>query len=117
MRAAFRTPDQGPIMQKAEITDLIVTCLNDVLSELDAPVPDSVGAETHLLGSSAVLDSLGLVRLILEVEQRLVDTLDIEVTLADERAMSQQRSPFRTVGTLADYIEMLVEEGNARAGA
>lgn len=104
-------------MHRAQITDLIVTCLHDVLVELEAapPAAGTVGAQTQLIGASAVLDSLGLVQLILEVEQRLADAHDVQVTLADERAMSQQRSPFRTVTSLADYIEGLVNEANGRA--
>jgi acyl carrier protein len=106
-------------MQKAEIIDLVLTSLRDVLAEMGAapPASEPVSADTQLVGRSAVLDSLGLVRLILEVEQRLSDTHDVVVTLADERAMSQQRSPFRTVATLADYIEMLAKEGSGRAGS
>ena len=101
-------------MEKSEITNLIITCLNEVLVEVGVTplASEPVGAETRLLGGAAVLDSLGLVRLILEVEQRLADTHDIVITLADERAMSQQRSPFRTVSSLADYIEVLAKEGS-----
>jgi len=57
-----------------------------------------------------VLDSLGLVRLIMDVEQRLQVERDITVTLVDERAMSQKHSPFRSVQTLVDYVCMLVKE-------
>ena len=109
-------------MQKSEITDLILSCLTDVLADADAPPPPPapLGPATPLVGGAAVVDSLGLVRLILEVEQRLAESHDVIVTLADERAMSQQRSPFRTVSALADYVEMLVregQEGSTRAGS
>ena len=57
-----------------------------------------------------VLDSMGLVTLIVDVEQRLEEEYDEVVVLADERAMSQKRSPFLSVGSLADYICQLVEE-------
>ena len=32
------------------------------------------------------------------------------ITIADEKAMSQERSPFRTIGTLVDYIDMLIND-------
>lgn len=60
--------------------------------------------ETPLFGRDASLDSLDLVILLVEVEGRLADRFGMEQPLSDDRAMSQQRSPFRTLGTLADYI-------------
>ena len=62
------------------------------------------GEDTVLIGSGAKLDSLNLVSLIVDIEKGLSDKLGIEVSLTDENAMSQQKSPFRTVKTLADYI-------------
>jgi acyl carrier protein len=66
--------------------------------------------ETRLFGGNSKLDSLGLVNLIVAVEQNIEDEFDITITLADERSMSQKHSPFRTVGSLVDYIEMLLKE-------
>ena len=51
-----------------------------------------------------------MINLIVAVEQNVEDKFDITITLADERAMSQEISPFRTVGSLADYIEMILVE-------
>ena len=66
--------------------------------------------ETRLFGGNSKLDSLGLVNLIVAVEQNIEDEFDITITLADDRAMSQKHNPFRTVGSLADYIEKLLGE-------
>ncbi|MCK4403270.1 MAG: acyl carrier protein [Dehalococcoidia bacterium] len=60
--------------------------------------------ETHLFGRESKLDSLGLVTLIIDIEQSLVEELGLEVSLTDEKAMSQERSPFRDVKSLVDYI-------------
>ncbi len=59
--------------------------------------------DTPLFGSEGVLDSLGLVSLIVAVEQGIEDRFGMGVTLADEKALSQRHSPYRTVRTLADY--------------
>ena len=66
--------------------------------------------DTVLFGENGKLDSLGLINLVVAVEQNIEDEFDVTITLADERAMSQETSPFRTVGTLTDYIEMLLGE-------
>jgi hypothetical protein len=57
-----------------------------------------------------VLDSLGVVQLIVEVEQRVEQAHGISVTLANDKAMSQKNSPFRTVGVLADHVVTTAQE-------
>ena len=66
--------------------------------------------DTVLFGKSGKLDSLGLVNLIVATEEQLEDQLGVSLTLASEKAMSQKNSPFRTVGTLTEYIAQLMEE-------
>jgi len=64
----------------------------------------SVNEETIIVGPSAVIDSIGVVSLIVDIEQRLEMEHQVSVTLANDRAMSQRNSPFRTPGVLADHI-------------
>ena len=66
--------------------------------------------DTILFGPDSKIDSLGLINLVVAVEQNIEDEFNINITLADERAMSQEMSPFRTVGSLADYIKVLLDE-------
>ncbi len=84
------------------------------IDSLNAQLPNEVNIEkannTALFGSGSRLDSLDFINLVVAVEQNIEDEFDVTITLADERAMSQETSPFRTVGTLTDYIEMLLGE-------
>lgn len=66
--------------------------------------------ETRLLGRNSTLDSLGLVNLIVLVEEKIADRYDVHLTLADERAMAQERSPFRSVQSLAEYVHLRLTE-------
>ena len=66
-------------------------------------------ADSPIFGADSPLDSLGLVGLLFDIEDELRDK-EIEVSLGDERAMSQTRSPFRTVATLAEYINTLINK-------
>ena len=66
-----------------------------------------VGDDTELYGTNGHLDSMGLVSFLIDIEESLMDH-DIQVTLSDERAMSQKHSPFRNVQSLTDYIATLV---------
>lgn len=67
--------------------------------------------DTRLFGEN--LDSMGIVFLVTDLESRISDDLDVDLTLADERAMSQKTSPFRSVKTLANYVSSLIEEAKA----
>jgi len=66
--------------------------------------------ETVILGSGGKLDSLSIVSFLMLAEQMLENEFNFPVGLADERAMSQERSPFRTLSTMADYIGQLLKE-------
>ncbi len=66
--------------------------------------------DTVLLGQGGVVDSLGLVRLIIMVERQVEEDFDLAISLTDEKAMSQRNSPFRTVGTLTDYVPSCLSE-------
>ena len=55
-----------------------------------------VSAEAPIFGPDSSLDSLGLVGLLLDVEEGL-QAIGCDVVLSDERAVSQKRSPFRNV--------------------
>jgi acyl carrier protein len=72
--------------------------------------PVEIGPDTVIVGPDAVVDSIGVVSLIVEIEQRLEADHGIAVTLANERAMSQRNSPFRTVSTLVEHICSTADE-------
>lgn len=61
-------------------------------------------AETILFGRGGKLKSVDLVRLIVEIEFKLGEHFGIINVLTSEKAMSRQNSPFKTIGTLAEYI-------------
>lgn len=63
-----------------------------------------------LFGEEGQLDSLGLVNLVVAVEEALEKEFELALSLADERALSARRSPFRDVSTLTDYALTLLDE-------
>ncbi len=95
-------------------TEKIIQVIFDAIDELNAQRPDETPLEksagTVLFGKSGSLDSLGLVNLIVAVEQGVEETFGASVTLADEKAMSQKNSPFRNVSSLAEYVDVLLSE-------
>lgn len=99
-------------VKRDAMLQVVAESLQEVLAMNGESVPDDLGETTVLVGDNAILDSLGIVSLIVEVEQRLEQEHNLVVTLASDKAMSQRNSPFRTVGVLADYICTLAEETN-----
>ena len=100
-------------MDRKELSGLVIGSITDIISEnLKESETElaTLSDSTRLIGREGVLDSLGLVSAIVDIEQKLSDDYAIEVTIADERAMSQEKSPFRTVGTLVEYISLLIKE-------
>lgn len=90
------------------IVDLVAEAARDLrrLGEID--LEGDLHRDTPLFGKDGLLDSMALVRLVVAVEQAIDDRFDRAVSLADERAMSQTSSPYRTVGALAEYAASLL---------
>ncbi len=66
--------------------------------------------ETPLAGGSGRLDSAGLINLIVLTEQKAADQLGCPILLTDDRTMSRIEEVFRTLGSLADWIQRLLNE-------
>jgi len=94
---------------KEKIINNIYKSIEEIYESMDVKISLEKGIETQLFGGGD-LDSLGLVNLIVSVEQNIEDEFNVIITIADDRALSQKHSPFRTVGSLADYIEILLKE-------
>ena len=97
------------------IENIIIIAVQEINEQLPQEQQISKTSKTVLFGKSGQLDSLGLVNLLVIIEQNIEDEFDVSFTIADERAMSQKRSPFRTIGTLADYIDMFLRENQILA--
>ena len=65
---------------------------------------------TRLFGGGGLLDSMGVVILLSDLEDKLDDEYDVILSLASDSTMSKARSPFRNVKSLAKYIIAAVEE-------
>ena len=90
---------------------IVENIIREVSNIIDTDNEEIVFNENSVIyGDNSPLDSLALVSLIVAVEQNIEDKFEISITLADERAMSLGNSPFRTVSSLADYIEALLKE-------
>jgi len=93
---------------KNQIIEIIFKSIEDVNEQNETTIAKDIN--TKLFGADSELDSLGLVNLITSVEEGIEDLSGNYIPIADERAFSMESSPFKTVDTLANYIEVLINE-------
>lgn len=94
----------------------IVAAIYQAIDEVNELFPTDQRLEKKpdalLYDPSSGLDSVNLVRLIIETEQKIEEAFGINISLTSEKAFSLQNTPFRTVETLATLILDLMQEIN-----
>ena len=88
-------------MEKNKINEIVIDRIKNYCKENDIQV--ELSKDTPLIGSARILDSMGLVNTIVDIETAFLDE-DVEVSLTSEAAMSGRISPFRSVGSLCNFI-------------
>jgi len=95
--------------------DQITQQIMDALGELNQQLPPESriqpSPEALLLAPEGKLDSLGLVNLILLIEERMASHLSTEISLTDDRTLAQPQVAFHDVAGLAQHILLLVDAG------
>ena len=99
--------------EKNTVLEIIYTALDTLNPELPEEQRLEKSEDTPLYGKGSTLDSLGLVGFIVALETRLQDELGATVSITGTRALARKDSPFRTLGTLADYVAALLNEDGA----
>jgi hypothetical protein len=99
------TSEAGQVgaITEAAVESVVLDAMRLANLARDTSAQLEVSAEAPIFGPDSALDSLGLVALLLDIEDGL-RAIGCEVLLSDERAMSQKRSPFRSVPALVAYI-------------
>lgn len=92
-----------------KIKHIIFAALKDLADELESEELANPTLETGIYGLEGNLDSIALVSLIADLEERLRDELGVSLVLADSRAMSAKNSPFKNAATLLEYIQNLLQ--------
>ena len=95
---------------KDDLVAVIIEMAQEILEAEGAP-STALDRETRLFGKEGLFDSMGLVSLIVAVEQEIEHRHGTSLSLADEKALSQSSSPYRTIGTLAEYAAAGLQAG------
>lgn len=99
-------------LNPTEVSSIVVECIQQLNLSRREEVRISPTLDAPLFGEGSSLDSIGLVSLVLDLEDAF-QTLGYELSLSDSRAMSRRHSPYRSVQSLIAFIlEMLPEDLN-----
>jgi acyl carrier protein len=90
------------------IESIVINCISNYINAIGNNETIVTG-NTILIGSEAILDSIGLVNVIVDIEGEL-SVNDINITLTSEKAMSRKVSPFRSVGSIVAFINECINE-------
>lgn len=96
-------------MTPMEIQDVVLSALRNANLARKSDAQLDVSLEAPVFGPGSPLDSLGLVSLLIDIEEAMQDR-GVEITLGDARALSQTKSPFRSVPALVQYIETVLPQ-------
>ena len=99
------------MLSKQQASDLVLESLVALNLEKDEGEKIPVAADTVLLGMGAGLDSLDLIFVITNIEDRLYDLEHREIQLAGDSKAFEGKHPFRTVTTLGEHIAAILKSG------
>lgn len=91
-------------MNRSQIQTIVLDALRMTNQAREDDQQLTVSPDAPLFGSGGQLDSMGLVALIIDIEEALSEA-GYNMILTNERAMSGTRSPFKDVPSLVAYIE------------
>jgi hypothetical protein len=94
----------------AKITQMLFSVIDELNQMRPTDEHLAKDLETPLAGDSGKLDSAGLINLIAVTEQKAAAELGRPILLTDDRTLSQVKQVFRSLGTLADYIDLRLNE-------
>lgn len=99
------------MLVKEAVLEIILRAVQNLNDELSDSEKFEVSLSTPLFGPQSMLDSLALVSVIVDVEGDISAALGRNISLTDDRAMSQEVSPFDDVQSLLNYIMNSINEG------
>ena len=92
------------MVNEENILNAIFSAIDTVNDDLSKKRKISKSIDENLYGKNGCLDSLGLVNLIVALEEEIEDEFDIALVLTDEKALSQKNSPFQSIRSLSNFI-------------
>lgn len=97
-------------MSDRTLENIVYSVVDEIRQSLPEGIDLKRSPTTVLFGKGAVLDSVALVSFILAVEERVEVVTGKQIRLVTENAMSRSKSPFRTLQTISNYVDELLNQ-------
>lgn len=97
------------MIDKRRVTEIIYKAIDEINLLLEGETIKK-SLDGPLFGDSGVLDSLGLINLLIATEERIESDLGVAVILAEELDFTADNNPFTTVGKFIDYVYLRTED-------
>ena len=85
--------------------ELVIAAIGELNQQRGSGDQVGMGDQAPLYGQGGLLDSLGFVNLIADLEGRVETEFGQWINLADEELLARDESPFQNPGALATYID------------
>ncbi|WP_051540803.1 hypothetical protein [Ahrensia sp. 13_GOM-1096m] len=89
--------------------DKVVAIITDEISQVTDQKTAIINENTPLMGDGAVIDSQGILTVLLALEDLAMDERGAEFDWSSNATFSSRNSPLLSVGSLADFFIMKVE--------
>ncbi|MCH2036172.1 MAG: hypothetical protein MK120_04400 [Puniceicoccaceae bacterium] len=94
---------------RIEIEALVLKSVRQLAEDFEITALENPTLNSPLYGESGALDSMALVNLIADIEEAVAESYKANIVLADDKAMSAQRSPFRNVDSLINTLSERIQ--------
>jgi acyl carrier protein len=94
---------------REDILALVYAAIDEIDPQTAGGEPLKKSPDSRLLGSDSGVDSLTFVNLVVALEEQIQKKFGKSVVLVDEENMAAEEHPFRTIGTLAEYVERVLD--------
>jgi len=64
---------------------------------------------SDIIGGNSPLDSLGVISFLLELENKIEDTYDLEITLVNDSVLNEEQSPLSNIKSLKSHLNTLIK--------
>jgi acyl carrier protein len=92
------------VSERERVYALVAAAITELNQQLPPGARAGTEPESALFGADGPLDSLGLVNLIVGVEEKISQAYGHAPNLADEALLNTAESPFGCVAALVDYV-------------
>ncbi|MBI4708369.1 MAG: hypothetical protein HY761_10685 [Candidatus Omnitrophica bacterium] len=92
------------MLSKDEIKKIVIKSIQEINLLLEKNKRLKIEKNMCLYGPGSNLDSIGLVNLLVDLEQRLYNEAGVSVSIMDSKAFSLKNSPFRNLDSLVNFI-------------